>query len=163
RQLVLIVAEVAWSVHEAHDRGVVHRDLKPENILLEELPDGWVIPRIADFGLARDVFDASATTESAGAGTPAYMAPGQDRGEAAPGRTDVWALGAILHEVIAGAPPFRKPTTAALARAIVEDQPPPLVTFWSDLPESFAGVVARALEKDPDARYPTAAALAKDI
>jgi serine/threonine protein kinase len=163
RQLVLVVAEVAWSVHEAHDRGVVHRDLKPENILLEEQPDGWVIPRIADFGLARDVLDANATTESAGAGTPAYMAPEQVRGETATRRTDVWALGAILHEVIAGAPPFRKPTTAALAHAIVEEKLPPLVTFWSDLPESLASVVARALEKDPDARYPTAAALAKDV
>jgi serine/threonine protein kinase len=162
RRLVAAIADVAWAIHEAHDRGVIHRDLKPENILLELEPDGGLSPRVADFGLARDLrSDEGSSTDAAG--TPAYMAPEQVTGSPATRRTDIWALGAILYEVVAGTTPFKKPTAAAVARAILEEKPRPLATFWADLPESLAGVCARALEKDPDSRYVTAGALARDV
>ncbi|MBI3722780.1 hypothetical protein HY251_02330, partial [bacterium] len=78
-------------------------------------------------------------------------------------RTDVYALGALLYEMIAGIPPFKKPSTAALARAVLEEAPRPPATIWSGLPDTLGTVALRALEKDPEARYPSAAAFAVDI
>jgi serine/threonine-protein kinase len=160
-QLCLVLADVAYAVHDAHDRGIVHRDLKPENILLERGADGSFAARIADFGLARDIYQGPETTSSGG--TPAYMAPEQVMGGAISRRTDVHALGVILYEIIAGVPPFRRETIAAVARALVEERPRPPVTLWSGLPDALSLVALRALEKDPERRYPTAAAFASEI
>jgi serine/threonine protein kinase len=158
--LALLVAQVAFTVHDAHDRGIVHRDLKPENVLVEESASG-VKAKIADFGLARDVYEAGASL--VGGGTPSYMAPEQITAAPITRRTDVYALGAVLYEVIAGAPPLRRPSLGALLRAIVEERPRAPAVFWSGLPDALAGVALRALEKDPDARHPTAAAFGNEV
>jgi len=161
QRTVRLLVDVAYALHEAHDRGVVHRDLKPENVLIE-VRGGRVVPRIADFGLARDLFQTTASTVHGG-GTPAYMAPEQVMGHQITRRTDVHALGAILYEVIAGSPPFRRTSVAATAHAIVHGRPRRPLTFWSGLPEPLADVALRALEKDQNARYPTAAVFATHV
>jgi serine/threonine-protein kinase len=159
REAMNLLVDVAYAVHDAHDRGIVHRDLKPENILIEH--DGErLVARIADFGLARDIYQGATVGV---AGTPAYMSPEQVTGGEITRRTDVHALGAILYEVVAGVPPYRHETLALVARAIAEERPRPPEMTWSGLPESLAEVILRALEKDPNARYPTAAALAVEI
>ena len=170
RGLVNIFVDVCYAVHGAHDRGIVHRDLKPENILLEfggsapRPPDEFtperLIPRIADFGLARDIYQGATVGAT---GTPVYMSPEQVTGAEITRRADVHALGVILYEIVAGVPPFRDETLALLARRIAEDRPRPPEVAWSGLPESLAEVVLRALEKDPNARHPTAGALASEV
>jgi serine/threonine protein kinase len=159
RGLMNIFVDVCYAVHGAHDRGIVHRDLKPENILLEVTPER-LIPKIADFGLARDIYQGATIGAT---GTPVYMSPEQVTGGEITRRTDVHALGVILYEIMAGVPPFRDETLAILARKIVEDRPRPPEVAWSGLPESIAEVVLRALEKDPNKRYPTAGAFASEV
>ncbi len=159
RVLVNVLVDVAYAVHDAHDRGIVHRDLKPENILLEEEGER-LVARIADFGLARDIYQGATI---GAAGTPAYMAPEQVTGGEITRRTDVHALGVILYEIVAGVAPFRHETLPLLARAIAEDRPRPPEMAWSGLPESLAEVILRALEKDPNARHPTAGAFAVEV
>ncbi len=159
RGLVNIFVDVCYAVHGAHDRGIVHRDLKPENILLEFTPQR-LIPLIADFGLARDIYQGATVGAT---GTPVYMSPEQVTGAEITRRADVHALGVILYEIVAGVPPFRDETLALLARRIAEERPRPPEVAWSGLPESLAEVVLRALEKDPNARHPTAGALASEV
>src|SRR5205807_5745118 len=118
RQVVNLLVDAAYAVHDAHDRGIVHRDLKPENILIEmSANDDRLVARIADFGLARDIYHGA--TASSG-GTPAYMTPEQVAGAEITRRTDVHALGVIFYEVVAGIPPFRHETLHELARAVAE-------------------------------------------
>jgi serine/threonine protein kinase len=159
RGLINIFVDVCYAVHGAHDRGIVHRDLKPENILLEFTPER-LVPKIADFGLARDIYHGATIGAT---GTPVYMSPEQVTGGETTRRTDVHALGVILYEIVAGLPPYRDETLAILARRIAEERPRPPEVAWSGLPESLAEVILRALEKDPNARYPTAGALAIEI
>jgi serine/threonine-protein kinase len=162
RQVLELLAEVASAVHAGHDRGVIHRDLKPENVLLDVGPGGALSARVADFGLARDAARASSSSLD-GAGTLAYMAPEQLTGGEVTRRTDVHALGALVYEALTGAPPFKRASAAAIANAIVHDRPRPPATFWSDLPASVGAVALRALSKEPDARYPTAATFARQL
>jgi uncharacterized protein (TIGR01370 family) len=147
-----LVSKVARGLHHAHERGIVHRDLKPENVLI----DGSGEPRVVDFGLARDTRDELKLTQTGAIlGTPIYLAPEQVRGEAKlDARTDVWALGVLLHELVTGRPPFPGPDLLELLTAIKERpvEPPP----------GRAGeIVRRALEKDPAGRFPSALALAE--
>jgi serine/threonine-protein kinase len=163
RQLVELLIDVAYAVHQAHDRGIIHRDLKPENVLIEWGSSG-VRPRVADFGLARDLSQSDPTSTGGGlGGTPAYMAPEQVLGEAVTRRIDVYALGAILYEVITGWPPYRKGNAAAVAHAIVTEPPARPRVQWTGLPAPLEDVALRALAKDPNARQPTAAAFAQQL
>jgi serine/threonine protein kinase len=127
-----------------HDRKIVHRDIKPDNILLQR-----ETPRLADFGIARLLKTVSSMRL---AGTPIYMAP-----EAFDGvrtvQTDIWSVGAILHQLLAGAPPFTRPDMPSLIKAIINDEPPALP---SSVPDYLRQITARALEKSPDRRYQSA-------
>jgi serine/threonine-protein kinase len=161
RDALATVAAIARGVHAAHEAGVVHRDLKPENVLRGE--DG--VPRVADFGAAKDLTTTAATLSKTGAivGTPLYMAPeqlGADATAAASPAVDVWALGAILQELVTGEPPFNGENLVALAAAITTGEPGPYATR-DPLARSALAIAHRALAKSPDERFPTALALAR--
>src|SRR5437763_3588714 len=147
-----IARAIARGLAAAHDAGVVHRDVKPGNVML--LPDGSV--KVLDFGLAlvRDLdLSASRTT----AGTVAYMAPEQIRGEPLDARADLWALGVVLYEMLAGRRPFGGEHDAAITYAIVHEEPTALADTRDDVPPAVADVVRALLSKDSARRPATAA------
>ncbi|MBL9089266.1 MAG: protein kinase [Planctomycetia bacterium] len=147
-----IAAGVARGLEAIHLEGIVHRDLKPHNILVA--PDDR--PVIADFGVARSMSATRMTMTGRFVGTPAYMAPEQFDDEAPTFTVDLYALGAILHEMLAGAAPFAGRDAISTIRAIRE-QPPPRLP--DDVPETVREVVDRLLRKEPAERYPTATAV----
>lgn len=163
RNAVQIVEVLARAMHVAHESGIVHRDLKPSNIMMTS--DGS--PVVLDFGLARDLTsDSPGITQSGDVlGTPCYMAPEQICGSAhRAGRTlDVWALGVILFEALAGRRPFEAATRDALYRRILEEDPESLRRIDRRLPKDLDTVLSTALRKDPGKRYATALALADDL
>lgn len=154
------VERVARALHAAHEAGVVHRDVKPGNIMLAT--DG--APVVLDFGLAFDEDGGSALTRTGDVfGTPAYMAPEQLDGRTADRRTDVYALGVVLYEVVTLCRPFAAASSAALTRAIRTDLPPDARELNPALPRDLTVVLATALEKEPARRYATALELAEEL
>jgi len=153
-----VVAEVADALQYAHDRNIVHRDIKPSNILLSS---GHAL--VADFGIARALSraaDDSLTATGLTVGTPVYMSPEQAGGDPVDGRADVYSLGCVLYEMLAGEPPFMGDSArAVLARQMVGTIPS-IETSRSDLPRHFEATIRRALAKDPDDRFDSAADLA---
>ncbi|MBX3469727.1 MAG: serine/threonine protein kinase [Planctomycetes bacterium] len=157
-----LVLSLARTVQAAHDRGVVHRDLKPANIIIEE---GSGRPRVMDFGVARDV-GANAGLSRTGEllGTPAYMAPEQLKGERdVDHRVDVYALGVILFECLAGRRPHVAATTVQLAERVIMEDAPALRTVAPTAPPALELVCRRALARDRAGRYDQARALARDL
>jgi serine/threonine-protein kinase len=147
-----VAREVASALSYAHAQAVIHRDIKPENILLSA---GHAV--VADFGIARALSaasDDSVTQAGIAIGTPAYMSPEQSVGDPVDGRTDVYALGTVLFEMLTGETPFRAPSTVALlARKITGVAP--RVGALREVPIFVENAVERALARDPDERYPT--------
>jgi len=158
RQATRWVVQIARAVHHAHERGVLHRDLKPGNILLD--PQGE--PHVADFGLARRLdVESSLTVAGSPVGTPGYMAPELVRGARdATTAADVWSLGAILYELLAGRPPFTGENVAEVLRRLVEEEPEP---FDWPIPGDLKIIALKCLRKEPSQRYASAAALADDL
>jgi len=159
---VNIARDVADALAYAHEQGVVHRDVKPENILLS---GGHAI--VADFGIARAVEncancppDGELTIAGAPIGTPAYMSPEQAEGRAADGRSDVYALGCVLFEMLTGRPPFVAKSARAIMTQHVTTPPPALGELRPGIPAGVAAAVERALAKEPAERFPTARELA---
>ena len=155
-----IASQVADGLAEAHTHGIVHRDIKPANLILAQ--NGRV--KIVDFGLAR-LTECSVVTTGAGVavGTLAYMAPEQARGETADARADLWALGVVLYEMLAGRRPFAGDTGAALLYAIVNAAPAPLDRLRTGLPATVLRVVNRSLTKDLFGRYQQAEQMLADL
>jgi non-specific serine/threonine protein kinase len=160
---VALVRQVCAGVAAAHASGVLHRDLKPENILLEG-EGGAGLAKVVDFGIAKLVEGGGGTgevvtQEGVVLGTPTYMAPEQCRGEAADARTDVYALGCVLYELLTGAPPFLGPTSAAVLARHLADPAPVEPLRRAGVGAGLEAAVARALAKAPDARFVSAGEL----
>jgi eukaryotic-like serine/threonine-protein kinase len=155
-----ITRQVASALDYAHREGVVHRDLKPENILLSE---GQA--RVADFGIAKALTAGGEQLTEAGLamGTPAYMSPEQATGGEVDARSDVYALGCVWYEMLAGEPPFRERTQQALLAAHATKMPEPISQRRASLPTQVAALLMRCLEKHPADRPQTAAALLAEL
>jgi serine/threonine-protein kinase len=154
-----ITREVASALDYAHRHQVVHRDIKPENILLHE---GAAL--VADFGIGKALSEGGSVTQTGMAlGTPAYMSPEQASGEGAiDGRSDLYSLGCVLYEILAGEPPFTGPTPQAIiAKRFVS--PIPTVGTTRDVPQAVDAALARALARTPVDRFPTAAEFAEAL
>lgn len=153
-----VLRDVAWALAYAHGRGVVHRDVKPDNILLDR---GSSRALVTDFGIAR-VADGAAplTRDGHVLGTAHYMSPEQAAGEPLDGRSDLYALGASGFFALTGAPPIDAPTVPALLARQLLHPAPPVASRRAGLPAPLAAAVDRCLAKHPDARFPSAEALA---
>jgi WD40 repeat protein len=178
-QSAALVETLAAAVRAAHLRGIVHRDLKPANILLsgtgnrepgtdhDPVPGSrFPVPKITDFGLAR-ALDAASDLTATGAvlGTPCYMAPEQaaGAGESVGPAADVYALGAILYELLVGQPPFRAATRSATLTMVLRDEPLPPRRLRPAVPRELETICLKCLRKDTGGRYATAADLADDL
>lgn len=166
KQVLELLIPVVEAVGLAHTRGVVHRDLKPENVFLAK-GDGKVVPKLLDFGISYikpQPGDVRMTKAGITVGTPAYMSPEQLEGTAGvDARTDVWALGVILYEALAGRLPFEGESSALLFAQIAWVDPLPLRDVAPNVPERLAKVVHRCLRRRLDERYPSAAELTRDL
>ena len=152
---IAICTQIAAALDAAHARGLVHRDVKPSNVLLDESEHVY----LADFGLTRRLDDVGGTTEDSSIGTPAYLAPEQLDGNAVDGSVDVYSLGCVLYECLTGEPVFPRASRLAVAWAHLEDEPPKPSEKLPELPQAIDAVLARALAKEPEQRYPTCSAL----
>ena len=154
-----IVAQVARALGHAHGNGVVRRDIKPANVIV--LPSGEA--KVTDFGIAR-LESARHRLTSTGEfiGTPLYTAPEQARVEDVDGRADIFSLASVAYTLLTGRPPFLAPTIPGIVHRVVYEEPESPSRLVPGLPQDVERVLARALAKDPDGRYPTAEALAED-
>jgi tRNA A-37 threonylcarbamoyl transferase component Bud32 len=160
RAAVALVAKIARAVHHAHQRQVLHRDLKPSNVMLDEAGE----PHVADFGLATKLSVSGAATAQGPAGSLPWMAPEAVRGD--PTLTtaiDVWALGVILYELLAGRRPFPGKTRDEIRRWILDGEPVSPRIHEPKVDRDLEAVCLRCLSKDPDKRYESASALALDL
>src|SRR5438552_3475106 len=157
-----VVHRLALAMAAAHDAGVVHRDLKPANVLLTQ--DGT--PKITDFGLAKQLNSTASRTQSGAIlGTPAYMAPEQAAGKrrSIGPATDVYALGAILYELLTGQPPFPAESSFDAVLRVISDEVTPPSRLQAKLPRDLETICLKCLQKDPHQRYPSALGLADDL
>src|SRR5947209_8022645 len=166
-----VCAQVAGALAKAHASGIVHRDIKPENVMVDE--EGHV--KVLDFGIAKQLAHArgvdteaptSAQVNTASGivlGTSTYMSPEQLRGQELDARTDIWSLGVMLYEMLAGRAPFEAQTYGDLIVAILHGEPSPLSDFGVESSEELDGVVLRALAKEKDARWPSAKELQNEL
>jgi serine/threonine-protein kinase len=180
QQAAALVESLARAMHHAHGHGIIHRDLKPANVLLAGEPTassagsrahppadaaGSRIPKITDFGLAKQLESSGQTQTGAVLGTPSYMAPEQAAGknkDVGPA-TDVYALGAILYECLTGQPPFKGESTMNTLMLVLEQVPQRPRYFNRHIDSALEAICLKCLEKEPSQRYASAQALAEDL
>jgi serine/threonine protein kinase/dipeptidyl aminopeptidase/acylaminoacyl peptidase len=166
-----IAQQVGAALTAAHAAGIIHRDIKPENVMIRR--DGYV--KVLDFGLAKLTEQQGETDTEAPTkalvntgpgmvmGTARYMSPEQARGLDVDARTDLWSLGVVLYECVAGRPPFEGSSASDVITAILSKEPPPLARYARDVPESLEWIVTKALTKDREERYQTAREMMFDL
>jgi hypothetical protein len=157
-EAVRIALGVASALEAAHRRGLVHRDVKPGNILLTD--DGDV--KVTDFGIARAVAEASMTVTGTTLGSVHYFSPEQARGDEVTGASDVYALGIVLYEMLTGRRPFEGDSAAGVALKRLSEDPPPPGTF-RPVPSGLSAIVMRALQREPQDRFPDAGSFAEAL
>jgi eukaryotic-like serine/threonine-protein kinase len=171
-EALAVVTQVASALTAAHAAGIMHRDVKPENIMLRS--DGYV--KVLDFGLAKltlprtSPVDTEAQTKTPiktdpgiVMGTVNYMSPEQSRGQAVDARTDIWSLGVLLYEMLAGSTPFKGETRSHVIVSILEKEPLPLADYSAEVPAELERIAGKALNKNRDERYQTAQELHLDL
>jgi len=156
--VIEIIYKCAKALHYAHGRGVIHRDIKPSNVMLTNDND----VRIIDFGIAI-VSDSEASRIEGIAGSPSYMSPEQVQSEELTSRSDLYSLGAVMYELLTGFRPFRADNLSKLLHLIVYATPPPIHTYRDDLPTELEDVVATTMQKEPDKRLSSGAAMAAEL
>jgi serine/threonine protein kinase len=154
RETLRIGRQIAEGLAAAHDHDLIHRDIKPGNVLLESGPHGHA--KITDFGLARAADDASISQSGIVAGTPMYMAPEQAQGQTLDQRADLFSLGSVLYQMVAGRPPFRANTTVAVLKRVAEDQPRAIREIIPETPQWLCDIITKLHAKNPDDRYQSA-------
>lgn len=168
-EAVGFVLQACEAVAEAHAAGIVHRDLKPANLFLAHRADGSRLVKVLDFGISKSVSGASAadlslTATSALIGSPLYMSPEQmHSAKNVDGRTDIWALGAILFQTLTNRPPYVATSIPELCNALLNEAPPPLSDFRDDIPPELAAALSKALAKDKALRWQTVGELASAL
>jgi serine/threonine-protein kinase len=162
-QAVDLVLQACEAIAEAHARGIVHRDLKPSNLFLVRRVDGAPLVKVLDFGISKVMAVAatagSLTASGAILGSPYYMSPEQmTSSKTVDARTDVWAIGVILYELLTGKVPFPGETIVDIALKATGSEPPPLAQLRPDLPTALVNTILRCLRRDPAARWASIAA-----
>jgi serine/threonine-protein kinase len=155
REVTRIGIHVAQALKHAHDRGIIHRDLKPANLML----DNEEHVKLTDFGIAKLYGGTSVTADGGVLGTADYMSPEQADGKQVTARCDLYALGSVLYALLTGRPPFAGRTIVEVIAKLKHDQPAPIRRLAPDTPAELEAIVLQLLEKDPQARIPTALAL----
>ncbi len=158
-QAIAIARQVCAGLEEAHKLGVIHRDLKPQNIMLDDDGDA----RIMDFGIARSLSGKSITGAGTFIGTPEYMSPEQVEGKGVDPKSDIYSLGVVLYEMVAGRRPFDGETALSIAHKHRYETPEDPRKLVADIPESLVRTILKCLEKDKAARYASAQALDDDL
>ncbi len=158
-EAVTYVLQACEAVAEAHAAGIVHRDLKPANLFLAHRADGSRLVKVLDFGISKStspgsMADLALTTTSALIGSPLYMSPEQmHSAKTVDARTDIWSLGAILFQLLAGRPPYVAESIPQLCSALLHDEPPAMSTFRPDVPPELEAAIRGALTKDRNHRF----------
>ena len=158
-EVQLILSAIADGLDYAHARGMIHRDVKPANILITEAGDAI----LADLGIARFLDATQFTATGSVTGTPTYLSPEQGRGDPSDARSDLYSLGIVLYEMVAGHPPFSAETSAGVVMKHLTQMPPSLMACRPDLPRAIEQVIFRSLAKEAAQRYQTASALARAL
>jgi serine/threonine protein kinase len=155
-EAVNIAAQIAAGVGHAHKAGIIHCDVKPQNVLITQ--EG--VAKVTDFGIARALSESGLTDSDVVWGSPLYFSPEQASGERPSPASDVYSIGVLLYEMLAGAPPFQAEKPTALALMHIREEPPPLTTVNPQVPAQMDWIVRKILAKEPSARYRTAGQLA---
>jgi serine/threonine protein kinase/Tol biopolymer transport system component len=158
-EAVEIAQQIARGLGKAHRKGIVHRDIKPANVMITS----DAVVKILDFGIAKLAGSAILTRVGSSVGSPGYMSPEQARGDEVDARTDLWALGVVFYEMLAGRRPFRGEHEQSVLYSLFHDHPEPLGRLRADVFPEVERIVDRLLAKDRDARYPTAADVLADL
>ncbi len=158
-QAVSIAAQLAAALQHAHKHNIIHCDIKPQNILLAE----GLVPKIVDFGISRMVSDETMVFNANVVGSVHYFSPEQAQGEPVTAQSDIYSLGVVLYEMIAGKVPFDGSTALAVARMHIESEPEPLSNFAKDVPPRLQHVIDKSLAKNLAERYQTAEDMRRDL